>query len=80
MRVMRRTREHAMKHKPPKSSELPPGHQPGDRYEGVMAQDVLKVMPEAVSIGPDGYYRVNYKMLGVPLRRYRNGVWSEVPL
>ena len=40
-----------------------------DQYEGVMAQDVLKVMPSAVSIGEDGYYRVNYKMLGIELRR-----------
>jgi hypothetical protein len=40
-----------------------------DEYEGVMAQDVLKVMPTAVSIGEDGYYRVNYKMLGIEFRR-----------
>ncbi len=38
-------------------------------YEGVMAQDVLKVMPEAVTSGADGYYRVNYKMLGLKLKR-----------
>jgi len=37
-------------------------------YEGVMAQDVLKVMPEAVSVGEDGYYRVNQAMLGIELR------------
>src|SRR5664279_1735245 len=30
-------------------------------YEGVMAQDVLKVMPSAVLTGSDGFYRVNYK-------------------
>ena len=40
-----------------------------DQYEGVMAQDVLKVMPAAVSVGEDGYYRVNYEMLGIELRR-----------
>lgn len=39
-----------------------------DQYEGVMAQDVLKVMPPAVSVGEDGYYRVNYEMLGIELR------------
>jgi hypothetical protein len=39
------------------------------RYEGVMAQDVLKVMPIAVSVGEDGYYRVNYDMLGIEMRR-----------
>jgi endosialidase-like protein len=38
-------------------------------YEGVMAQDVLGVMPEAVSVGEDGYYRVDTEMLGVPFRR-----------
>jgi hypothetical protein len=40
-----------------------------DHYWGVMAQDVLKVMPTAVSVGGDGYYRVNYEMLGIELRR-----------
>ena len=40
-----------------------------DQYEGVMAQDVLKAMPAAVSVGEDGYYRVNYEMLGIELRR-----------
>jgi hypothetical protein len=39
------------------------------QYEGVMAQDVLKVMPKAVSVGEDGYYRVNYGMLGIEMRR-----------
>jgi hypothetical protein len=27
-----------------------------DHYEGVMAQDVLEVMPSAVSVGEDGYF------------------------
>ena len=40
-------------------------------FEGVMAQDVLKVMPEAVSIGADGFYRVNYTMLGIEMKRLR---------
>jgi hypothetical protein len=39
------------------------------QYEGVMAQDVLKVMPIAVSVAEDGYYRVNYDMLGIEMRR-----------
>lgn len=43
-----------------------------DRYEGVMAQDVLKVMPSAVSVGDNGYYRVNYDMLGIRMRHLRN--------
>ena len=38
-------------------------------YEGVMAQDVLKVMPSAVLTGSDGFYRVKYKDLGLQMRR-----------
>jgi hypothetical protein len=38
-------------------------------YEGVMAQDVLKIMPAAVNIGPDGFYRVNYEMLGIHMKQ-----------
>jgi endosialidase-like protein len=38
-------------------------------HEGVMAQDVLGVMPEAVSVAADGYYRVDYELLGIPFRR-----------
>lgn len=38
-------------------------------YEGVMAQDVLAVRPDAVVIGEDGYYKVDYAKLGVPFRR-----------
>lgn len=33
--------------------------------EGVMAQDILKTNPEAVSIDSSGYYKVNYSMLGL---------------
>jgi len=40
-----------------------------ETYEGVMAQDVLRVMPSAVSRGADGYYRVNYGALGTSMRR-----------
>ena len=40
-----------------------------EAYTGVMAQDVLGVMPEAVSVGPDGFYRVNYDMLGITMVR-----------
>ena len=41
----------------------------GDRFfEGVMAQDVLEVMPEAVTTGSDGYYRVQYARLGIKMR------------
>jgi hypothetical protein len=41
-----------------------------DRYEGVMAQHVLNVMPSAVSIGEDGFYRVDYQMLGIEMRHF----------
>lgn len=36
-------------------------------YVGVMAQDVLKVEPSAVSMGSDGFYRVNYQKLGIEM-------------
>ncbi len=38
-------------------------------YEGVMAQEVLRVMPEAVLLGADGFYRVNYGMLSIAMKR-----------
>ncbi len=40
-----------------------------ETYEGVMAQDVLQVMPGAVLLGGDGYYRVNYSALGTSMRQ-----------
>ena len=39
-----------------------------ERYEGVMAQDVLEVAPDAVITGEDGYYRVDYRKLGIRMR------------
>ncbi len=36
-------------------------------YIGVMAQDVLKVEPAAVSVGSDGFYQVDYQMLGIEM-------------
>lgn len=33
------------------------------RETGVMAQELLPVLPDAVSMGDDGYYRVNYEMI-----------------
>ena len=35
------------------------------RQFGVMADEVEQVMPQAVSVGPDGYKRVDYAMLGI---------------
>lgn len=37
----------------------------GERARGVMADEVLKVMPDAVEMQPNGYYMVNYRMLGL---------------
>ncbi|EJF92646.1 tail fiber domain-containing protein [Bartonella tamiae] len=38
------------------------------RYRGVMAQDVLNIMPSAVSIDPtDGLYMVDYSQIGFPM-------------
>jgi len=42
-----------------------------DVYAGVMAQDVLKVMPDAVSVGSDGFYRVDYGRLGLTFKRLK---------
>lgn len=35
----------------------------GERQTGVMADEVLKVLPEAVHVDPSGFYVVNYAML-----------------
>ena len=40
-------------------------------YLGVMAQDVLKVEPSAVSIDADGYYMVDYGKLGIAMERVK---------
>ena len=38
-------------------------------YEGVMAQEVLNFMPEAVALTEDGFYAVNYNMLGMEMKQ-----------
>jgi hypothetical protein len=40
-------------------------------YVGVIAQEVLEVMPDAVRRGDDGYLRVYYEKLGLKFRTYR---------
>lgn len=40
---------------------------PGKRWRGVMADEVAKVMPEAVVRMPDGYDAVNYGLLGLEM-------------
>lgn len=39
------------------------------KFEGVMAQDVLGVLPRAVSRDPTGFYSVDYGMLGIEMTR-----------
>ena len=41
-------------------------------YVGVMAQEVERLMPEAVTRGSDGYLRVYYEKLGLKFRTYRD--------
>ena len=43
-------------------------------YVGVMAQEVQRVAPEAVTQGSDGYLRVSYDLLGLPFETYRQWV------
>jgi hypothetical protein len=40
-----------------------------ERYAGLIAQDVLSIMPEAVSIADDGFYRVDYQRLQIRMLR-----------
>jgi hypothetical protein len=42
------------------------------RYRGVMAQDVEKLYPQAVSEDASGYKRVRYDMLGMSMERVRS--------
>jgi len=40
-------------------------------YVGVMAQEVQRLMPKAVTRGADGYLRVYYEKLGLKFLTYR---------
>jgi hypothetical protein len=46
-----------------------------------MAQEVEKVMPEAVIRGRDGYLQVDYAMLGVKFQTYKEwmAAGAQVP-
>jgi Chaperone of endosialidase len=44
-------------------------------YVGVMAQEVQRVAPEAVTLAADGYLRVSYHLLGLPFETYQQ--WVE---
>ena len=39
------------------------------RYSGAMAQDLLEMGVDAVSVGEDGYYRVNYNNIDVDMHQ-----------
>jgi Protein of unknown function (DUF3300)/Chaperone of endosialidase len=45
-------------------------------YVGVMAQEVQKIMPEAVVRGRDGYLRVRYDQLGLKFQTYDQWIAS----
>jgi uncharacterized protein DUF3300/endosialidase-like protein len=49
----------------------------GDRaYVGVIAQEVQRVMPEAVAVDRGGYLRVSYERVGVKFQTFRQWVQS----
>ena len=41
-------------------------------YVGVMAQEIVQIVPDAVDIGADGYLRVDYERVGL-----RPMLWDE---
>jgi hypothetical protein len=47
-----------------------------ESYVGVMAQDVLRVAPGAVTRGRDGFLRVNYEKLGLQFQDYNHWLSS----
>ena len=48
-------------------------------YVGVMAQDVQKVMPQAVTRDAQGYLRVYYDKLGLRFQTYDDWTVSKTP-
>jgi hypothetical protein len=46
----------------------------GPDHVGVLAQEVLDVAPHAVSVGADGFLRVDYEALGCEMLTYAD--WS----
>jgi hypothetical protein len=48
----------------------------GKAYVGVIAQEVRAVMPDAVSVGRDGYLRVSYGKLGLKFQAYDQWIAS----
>ena len=46
-------------------------------YVGVMAQEVLDIVPDAVIVAADGYYRVDYARLGLRLLTWDEWIECE---
>ena len=46
-------------------------------YVGVMAQDIARQVPAAISIADDGYLRVNYGLLGITFLTYSDWLRSH---
>ena len=46
-------------------------------YVGVMAQEVVDIVPDAVNVAADGYYRVDYARLGLRLLTWDEWVGCE---
>ncbi|MGB3446832.1 MAG: tail fiber domain-containing protein, partial [Xanthobacteraceae bacterium] len=46
-------------------------------YVGVMAQEIARQVPAAVSVSGDGYLQVNYGLLGVAFLTYSDWVRSH---
>ena len=44
-------------------------HEPNQRYQGVMGQDLLELLPEAVREGDNGYLEVNYNLIDVEFKQ-----------
>ena len=44
-------------------------HEPNQRYQGVMGQDLLELLPEAVREGDNGYLEVNYNLIDVEFKK-----------
>ena len=44
-------------------------------FVGVMAQEVAKVVPEAVAVGPEGYMKVDYGRLGLHMQTWEQ--WAS---
>jgi hypothetical protein len=45
-----------------------------EKYEGVIAQEVIKTRPEAVIVDDTGFYKVNYEMLGLKMKQLEGAI------